>query len=87
MRPVVMPDGWFPGSRRQIIGGENDTEPAEYVVMPDATHGIAVHTLVQLDPEEIQQIADTGYVFLSMFGGELPWNLSPAPEPGSEWQE
>lgn len=87
MRPVVMPDGWFPGGQRRIIGGEHGSEPAEYVVEPDDDYGIRVTTLVQVDPDEVTKIADSGYVLLTMWGGELPWNIRPAPEPGSEWSE
>ncbi len=82
-----MPDGWFPGGQRQIIGGENDSEPAEYVIEPDTDYGLKVTTLVQLEPIEIEQIAENGYLILTMWGGELPWSIRPAPNPESEWTE
>lgn len=52
MRPVVFPEGWFPGAHRQIIGGENDTEPAEYVIEGDLDHRFRATALIQLDEAE-----------------------------------
>lgn len=87
MRPIVIPDGWFPGERREIVGGENGTEPAEYVVESDPDYGMKVTTLVQLDSDEAAEVGATGYLFLTMFGGEMPWNIRPAPGLGAEWSE
>lgn len=79
MRPVAMPESWFPGSRRAIIGGELGSEPAEYAVEPDPDYGIRATTLIQLDPDETAKIHETGYLLLTFWGGELPWNIRPAP--------
>ena len=78
MRPIAIPDYIFPGETRAIIGGENGTEPAEYLVRQDDAGMIVVTTLVLVDDDEIEALAESKHLWLTLHGGELPWTIEVA---------
>lgn len=74
------------GGRRLVIGEpgdptRDDVRPCEYVVTASALYPgrPCVHALVELDDADRAAIAAGARIWLTLDGGELPWDLQVQP--------
>lgn len=90
MRPVPIPAEtvWEGGVRRVFCAPDGDLTnpdigPCEVIVDRGVNDLARINVLVQLEPGDLEQITQTGHVWLSMLGGLLPFALTAAePAPG-----
>lgn len=86
MRPVPIPAEtvWEGGVRRVFAAPDGDLTNSEIapceVIVDRGIGGLArVNVLVQLEPGDLETLAETGHVWLSMLGGLMPFALTAAP--------
>ncbi len=75
MKPAPIPPHVLPLNNRVIIGGEHGTIAAEYVVERDDEYVVKLSTLIELDDDDLERMARSRLLWLTLHGGEIPWTL------------
>lgn len=78
MVPVPIPDACVPpGCKRMVIGPPDgdptgDIRPVEAVVGIDEVQGVTIAVLVQLEDGDLERLAETPAVWLTMWTTQIP---------------